>query len=90
MPATKDPASRPPCQHMEAHLNELASGKTGPVRRFFIKLHLLHCAPCRRFLLSLTQIVERLKGSKTQSEDEMALARLSAQVRTTESESSRN
>lgn len=90
MPAIKDPASRPPCQHMEAHLNELASGKAGPVRQFFIKLHLLHCAPCRRFLLSLTQIVERLKSSKLQSEDEKALARLSDKVRSSDSQNFRN
>ncbi len=76
----QDPAAHPPCKHMEELLQQQADGTLRGPKAWFVKLHILHCKPCGRFLRSLKSIVDRLRGSKPDPGEADALARLREKI----------
>ena len=76
----QDPAAHPPCKHMEEMLQQQADGTLRGPKAWFVKLHVLHCKPCARFLRSLKGIVSRLRGSSPVQEDADVLARLREKI----------
>jgi hypothetical protein len=80
MPDNVNPKNLPPCKHMEPMLQAKADGSLRGFKSLFTWFHMLHCGPCRRFFMSIEQIVARLRGIKPEPEDAGALARLREQI----------
>lgn len=70
----------PPCRHMEAMLQDEASGRSKGLRRWYTLSHVARCGRCRRFLRSLQEMISRLRSARAQEKDGEALERLAALI----------
>jgi anti-sigma factor ChrR (cupin superfamily) len=74
----KDNGSDEPCKHMEGHLNRVADGTAGPLRRWYVRAHMAGCPMCTRFFASLKAMLGRLHKAKEAEPNEEAVHRILA------------
>ncbi len=71
----------PPCQRMEALLQQVADGSATGIKRWYAVSHAARCFRCGNFLQRLRLSMEVLKATRGVELDPDAVARLRAKVR---------
>ena len=71
----------PPCQHMEALLQQVADGSIKGIKRYFALFHASHCYPCGSFLKRVQTMLSVVRDQKENVASEDTMARLRAQIK---------
>lgn len=71
----------PPCQHMEALLQQVADGSIRGVKRYFALFHASHCYPCGSFLKRVKTMLSVVRDQKENVAPDETMARLRAQIK---------
>ena len=77
----KDQTEAPPCQHMEALLQQVADGSLRGIKKYFTLFHASHCYPCGSFLKRIKTMVSVIRDQKENVAPEAAMERLRAKIK---------
>ena len=77
----KDQTDGPPCQHMEALLQQVADGSLRGMKKYFTLFHASHCYHCGSFLKRIRTMVSVMRDRKENVAPDEAMDRLKAQIK---------
>lgn len=73
--------SGPPCRHMEALLQDVASNRSRGLKLWYALNHAARCGRCGRFLASLRDMANALRGARAHEVESEVIQRLEEQVK---------
>lgn len=71
----------PPCQHMEALLQQVADGSITGIRKYFALFHASHCYPCGSFLKRVKTMLSVVRDQRENVAPEATMQRLKAKIK---------
>jgi hypothetical protein len=77
----KDQTDGPPCEDMEALLQQVADGSAKGIRKYFALFHASHCYHCGSFLKRMRTLVSVMRDQKQNVAPDAAMERLKAQIK---------
>jgi hypothetical protein len=76
----KNQTDGPPCQDMEALLQQVADGSARGIRKYYALFHAAHCYHCGSFLKRMQTLLSVMRDRKENVAPNETMARLRAQI----------